>query len=256
MSLPKSHMRQDDTGLPTLPQDVHFGAEQIGWQALGPAIACTILATLAVALRWYTRCKISRCLGLDDWVILFSMTLAWCMCAIIGAEMNEGLGVVRGRNIDAPHLAKLVIINDDLWALAVNITKASIIAQYLRILIGRKTRICCFVILALLLPATCWAIFGGTFLCTPVAKLWSPRIPGHCMNAQAYWLSAASVNMGLDFIVLLLPLPAITSLRLPRRQKICLVLAFILGFFVCIVSVVRLATVFITAQRGRLIGKH
>jgi hypothetical protein len=52
---------------------VQFGTREIGWLALGPAIACTALATVAVALRWYTRCRISRCLGLDDYVILFSM---------------------------------------------------------------------------------------------------------------------------------------------------------------------------------------
>lgn len=55
------------------PISTSFGAEEIGWQALGPAIAGTSLATAVVALRWYTRCRLARCVGGDDVIILFSM---------------------------------------------------------------------------------------------------------------------------------------------------------------------------------------
>jgi len=178
------------------------------------------------------------------------------MCAIIGAELNEGLGVYEGgRAVDATHLAKLVVINNDLWALVVNITKASILAQYLRIFSSRIVRSLCYVLFLLLVPAVLWIVFAGTFLCRPVAKLWNPSISGECMDPHSYWLSAAGINIGLDFLVLLLPLPAITSLHLPRRQKICIVLVFLLGFFVCIVSIVRLSTVDIYASKGELVGK-
>lgn len=58
------------------PISTSFGAEEIGWQALGPAIACTIIATTFVTLRWYTRSRLAHCLGLDDVVILFSIVSA------------------------------------------------------------------------------------------------------------------------------------------------------------------------------------
>ena len=45
----------------------------IGWQALGPAIACTALASLVVATRWYARLHLVRCVGWDDYVILLSL---------------------------------------------------------------------------------------------------------------------------------------------------------------------------------------
>lgn len=54
-------------------ETAHFGVEDIGWQALGPAVACTTLSTAVVVLRWYTRCRLARCLGLDDYVILLSV---------------------------------------------------------------------------------------------------------------------------------------------------------------------------------------
>lgn len=58
------------------PISTSFGAEEIGWQALGPAIACTILATTVVTLRWYARCRLARCLGVDDVIVLFSIVSA------------------------------------------------------------------------------------------------------------------------------------------------------------------------------------
>ena len=48
-------------------------AHDIGWQALGPAIAFTILATVIVTLRWYARYGVAQCVGPDDYVVLISL---------------------------------------------------------------------------------------------------------------------------------------------------------------------------------------
>ncbi|KAK1055754.1 hypothetical protein LTR33_014061 [Friedmanniomyces endolithicus] len=228
----------------------HFGADDIGWQALGPAIACVAASTCVVALRWYTRCRIVRCLGWDDYVILLSLLLAWAMLALIATAVHLGIGVAHISPMETATLTNLVIANNDLWALLVNITKASILAQYLRIFSGPRTRALCYLLLATLLPAAAWAVLGGTLLCSPAAKLWNPWLPGHCISAQRYWLSVACTDIGLDFLVLLLPLPAITALHLPRAQKLSLVLVFALGFVVCGVSIARLCTVLLASEAG------
>ncbi|KAK3073367.1 hypothetical protein LTR53_005119 [Teratosphaeriaceae sp. CCFEE 6253] len=235
------------------PTVAHFGAKDIGWQALGPAIACVAVSTCVVALRWYTRCRLVRCVGWDDYVILLSMLLAWAMCAIIGAAVHQGVGVVHGSPLEISIVTKLVVANNDLWSVLVNVTKASILMQYLRIFQGPKTRAACYGLLATLVPVTLWAVLGGTLLCTPAAKLWDPEIPGHCLSAQRYWVSVACINIGLDFLVLLLPIPAIAALRLPRKQKVTMLMVFLLGFFVCAISVSRLASVLVTAKSGAII---
>ena len=177
------------------------------------------------------------------------------MTAIIGAEVNEGVGVMSGRDVHPSDIAKLVVANNILWALTTKITKVSILLQYLRIFSSRTVRWLCYLLMFLTLPSLGWAVFGGTFLCRPVAKLWEPRIPGHCMSAQRYWLSAAGINIIMDFFILALPMPAVTSLRLPRKQKFAVLLVFLLGFFVSLVSIVRLVTVYVTAQQGNFVGK-
>lgn len=171
------------------------------------------------------------------------------MCIIIGVSIGEGVGHYEGHmNLQA--IAKLIVAFNTLWSILVNTTKASILAQYLRIFDGKWTRRSCYSILFLLLPATCWGIFGGIFLCRPVAKIWNPQIPGHCRRAQTYWSSVSAVDIFLDFWTLFLPMPSIAGLHLPRKQKIATMLAFMLGFVVCIVGVARMATVLASSEKG------
>jgi hypothetical protein len=75
-----SHVQDKATDWAPTPISTSFGSEEIGWQALGPAIACTVLATAVVTLRWYTRCRLARCLGVDDVVILLSIVSTHCNC--------------------------------------------------------------------------------------------------------------------------------------------------------------------------------
>ncbi|RMY70277.1 hypothetical protein D0863_05897 [Hortaea werneckii] len=153
-----------------------------------------------------------------------------------------------------PLITILIITTNNLWALTVSVTKASILMQYLRIFSAPRVRIACYILLVSLLPAVCWAVLGGTLLCRPVRKLWDPQVQGGaCMSAEKYWVSVAGLDIGLDGLVLVLPLPGIWGLRLPRRQKGGLVVVFLLGFFVCAVSVVRLLTVFLVARTEDLV---
>ncbi|KAI6816928.1 hypothetical protein KC366_g1544 [Hortaea werneckii] len=222
----------------------HFGARDIGWQALGPAIACAILSTAVVGLRWYTRARLVRCLGWDDYVILLSLILSWTMTALIAAAVAYGIGTYPSTTTSSTNsstspstiqktlslITILIVSTNNLWALTVSVTKASILMQYLRIFSNPRVRILCYCLLAALLPAVLWAVLGGTLLCRPVSKLWDPAVKaGRCMSAEKYWLSVAGLDIGLDVLVLVLPLPGIWGLRLPRRQKVALVVVFLLG---------------------------
>ncbi|KAK5008077.1 hypothetical protein LTR28_004466 [Elasticomyces elasticus] len=242
--------------VPVTPVAAAEAPTNIGWNALAPTIAMTVLASTVVTLRWYTRVRI---------------ILAFVMCGIVAAgesqatmlrviriadiipfaEVDTGIGDHGWRdNLSLlPAIAKLVLSNNCIYTLIINITKLSILAQYLRVFNGRIVRSITHCLIFLLLPATCWATFGGVFLCRPVAKYWHLEIAGHCMNVKSYWVSAAAVNIVLDLCVLVLPMPAIASLHLPRKQKRGLLLVFALGFFVCIVSIARLVVVHEAAER-------
>lgn len=85
--------------------------------------------------------------------------------------------------------------------------------------------------------------FVNIFPCRPIAALFQDPIPAHatCTDIVTLYLSSAPVNIITDLATLVLPMPILTSLRLPRKQKIILLITFSFGVFVAVVDVVRIA---------------
>lgn len=79
--------------------------------------------------------------------------------------------------------------------------------------------------------------------CRPIAAAWASPVPdsAHCTNIVTVYLSSAPLNIITDLAILFLPMPILTSMRLPKKQKIILVITFGFGIFVAVVDVVRIA---------------
>jgi len=148
-----------------------------------------------------------------------------------------------GRPFLMPDTAKLILAGNIVYHLVTNITKASIITQYLRLFHEPTMRRLCHTTYILLFLAAAWGVLGGTFVCTPVRKFWDLSVEGSCWSASNYWVSAAAVSVAMDFWVWMLPMPVIGKLRLGKRQMWGVVAVFALGGIVCAVSVVRLVLV-------------
>ncbi|KFY05662.1 hypothetical protein V491_09070 [Pseudogymnoascus sp. VKM F-3775] len=86
--------------------------------------------------------------------------------------------------------------------------------------------------------------FIKLFRCTPMAAGWqfTPTDSDyHCIDVVVIHLSTMPLNILSDLAIILLPLPVISTLRLPRRQKLILVLMLTLAALVVVVGVVRIA---------------
>ena len=83
----------------------------------------------------------------------------------------------------------------------------------------------------------------NTFQCRPVGAAFETPIPASasCEDIVTLYLSSAPLNIITDLAIFFLPMPILTAMRLPRRQKIILVITFGFGFFVAIVDVIRIA---------------
>jgi hypothetical protein len=60
-----------------------------------------------------------------------------------------------------------------------------------------------------------------------------------CLDQVILYVVSAPINLVTDIAVFLIPLPLLTSLRLPRKQKIILLLTFSTGLFVIALGVLR-----------------
>lgn len=123
-------------------------------------------------------------------------------------------------------------------------TKTSILVFYLTL--SKSHRAFRWGVLATLLVVN----VGGAALtvlnivqCRPIgAAFVNPVPPGaHCTDIVTLYLSSAPLNIITDLATLFLPMPILTSMRLPKKQKTILVVTFGFGVFVAAVDVVRIA---------------
>jgi hypothetical protein len=100
-------------------------------------------------------------------------------------------------------------------------TKVSILVQLLRVFPTRHFRISCYYMLAIVLVYGTWAASSNLFICNPVSFFWNngPDKIGYCMDRKSIWYTNAAVNIAQDLIIILLPMPLVRTLQIPRSQK-------------------------------------
>ena len=67
------------------------------------------------------------------------------------------------------------------------------------------------------------------FICWPVERFWTPLLPGRCLDFNAFFLALGITETIIDTAILVLPIRMISTLRLPRRDRIVLSGIFLLG---------------------------
>jgi hypothetical protein len=143
-----------------------------------------------------------------------------------------------------------------LYHLSIHLVKASFMFQYLRLFSHIRPMVyTCYAILVCSLGAAVWGVFGVIFLCSPVHKYWHIAVAGTCTNAESHFWSTSIIGIVLDWTIWLLPIPVIGRLRLPRRQRIGLLVVFGLGGIACMVSIIRFVLVHQAAHKGNITGE-
>ena len=74
-----------------------------------------------------------------------------------------------------------------------------------------------------------WTILSSIFFCIPVRGFWDSSIHSNCLPKKPFWLLSACLNIATDLTIFLLPMPVLTTLTLPWRQKVGVVFIFGVG---------------------------
>ncbi|PWY86248.1 MFS general substrate transporter, partial [Aspergillus heteromorphus CBS 117.55] len=121
--------------------------------------------------------------------------------------------------------------------------KSSILVFYLTLTQGEKIfRWANYVTLFVVNAAGLALTLVNVFQCDPVSAAVAYPLPAgaQCIDILTLYLSSSPVNIVTDLAILFLPNPILTQMRLPRKQKIILVITFSFGFFVAVVDVIRI----------------
>ncbi|QGA13596.1 hypothetical protein EYB26_001246 [Talaromyces marneffei] len=205
-----------------------------------------VLASIFVALRFVSRVGVVRKVVLHDYLILLAWVIDFGFVFAICYGTTKGLGL---HQQDVPPSSNAALNTSEyvanvLYNPVLMVLKTSILTFY--IVLSKTNKIFRWAIFATILVVNAAGIaltMVNIFQCEPVsAAIWLPANGNaNCFSIVTIYLSSAPVNLITDVAIFFLPLPILTQLRLPRKQKLILIITFSFGFFTAVVDVIRVA---------------
>ena len=129
-------------------------------------------------------------------------------------------------------------------------TKIAVCLLYLRVLSFRHARYVVYAALALIVVLNgIYTLYVVLTACNPLTAFWSYDPTATCRPDRDWYINTG-LHIGTDFMLYILPLAVVISLRVNLRQKLALYGVMLLGLLVCLLSVVRFWD--ITQQHTRL----
>lgn len=212
---------------------------------LAVTIVFLVLCTLFVFFRMVSRAAIVKKISVDDYFIVSAWVIAVGISSAICYGCAWGLGR-HERSIPDEWQENLRIadyIFSVLYQPALMTTKTSILAFYLSLPTSNKNfKWACIATLFVVNAGGLALGLFTIFQCRPVGAAFQVPKPhsSHCTDIITIYLSSTPLNIITDLALLFLPMPVLTGMHLPRKQKIILVITFSFGAFVAAVDVVRL----------------
>ncbi|KAK3348984.1 hypothetical protein B0T25DRAFT_569643 [Lasiosphaeria hispida] len=219
--------------------------ETIAYRLIIVAVLFPVLALVFLVLRLFSATCIIRKWHLDDYFILVAFFIALANSIVCIVQTRYGLG----RHMwditpaDLQLFLKLGMIGGALtYNLATLFIKVSILSFYLRFSVDRAFRNTVYFVMLATVGYTFPNSILFLYVCTPMQSYWDFSVVGTCVNINAAFHTANTLNMVTDFTILLLPIWMLRPLRAPLMKKIGVTLILMAGGFVCAVSLVRMIT--------------
>ncbi|KAI1650452.1 uncharacterized protein F4817DRAFT_261547 [Daldinia loculata] len=229
-----------------------FSAETCGIEGEDRRDLIRILAMVFGAiglLAFILRCT-ARLIGPHDWghddtVMCFVMVLAIGLAGISIPITDNGLGLDMWfvPHDDITEVLRLYFFDELLYITALALTKISILFFYLKVFPKRSFRLCTYALIAINLVYAITYDLLLIFQCNPIKGAWlqwDGEFETQCISINVLGWSAAAINIALDLAVIILPLPELFALSLSLRKRLQIIAMFTVGFFITIVSIVRL----------------
>ncbi|KAH6690622.1 fucose permease [Plectosphaerella plurivora] len=216
----------------------------------GPAVFAVTLATLVLAsvfvfARLFCRYFIVKNLTWDDKIMVLAWLFTFGLCFTICFGTTQGLGMydddIPLHNENA--LRRCEYVFSILYNPALMAMKTSILVFYLRLSKNTQKvlRYASWVTLVIVNLSGAVLTLINIFQCRPVSAAWQPlEANGSCVPLLIEFICTAPINIITNLVIVALPIPVLTGMRLPPRQKYILVFTFSLGIFVTVVDVVRI----------------
>ncbi|KAI9673328.1 MAG: hypothetical protein M1829_004094 [Trizodia sp. TS-e1964] len=200
------------------------------------------LAYMAVGLRLLARHIRKARIGLDDYGVILSLKIICTTMIAVGifdgAHFGLGKHSVRIGLDNFEKYLPLGYAFEVLYVVNITTTRFAVLLLYRRLFIARSFRIALYTISIFVLAWGITFFFLILLQCVPIPSIYTQE-DGYCLDRAKIFLPSAGIGIAIDFAILILPMPTVWKLEIPRREKFALMGIFLLGGFVCIASIVR-----------------
>ncbi|KAK9415008.1 putative integral membrane protein [Seiridium unicorne] len=200
------------------------------------------LATVAVGFRLRARFVQKLKLGLDDWLILAALALAFSYCCLVlygsfDASIGQDLSTITPD--EYTNYQKHLFFGVILAHLSYGFVKLAVLQFYKRIFAVRNFLLYANITIAVVIMFMIAATFTQIFSAWPISNWWTLG-ETYTINYGAFLTSFAAIDLVLDIVILCLPVPVIHSLHINKSRKFLLLGVFWMGFFCVVATSVRL----------------
>ena len=158
------------------------------------------------------------------------------LCAVNLSLVHIGFGrheqEILASGITARQISIMTFASHFPYCTGITLVKLSALFFYARVFQdSRVFRSCLWATGALVVGW--WIVFVvlTIWTCTPPRKQWDPDTPGHCINFILVFKITTALNVLIDVIILVLPLPILSKLHTTLGRKLILVGAFVVGYW-------------------------
>ncbi|KAI8931157.1 hypothetical protein NX059_011510 [Plenodomus lindquistii] len=232
----------------------------------------TSISTVIVGLRYYCRHFLMGSISASDHFMLTAVALSWGNF-VINYYQDETSSKFRPSYIRIPE--KRPEVEETLrgqlitWWLyrityiaALCFVKLSLLFFYRAIGTQRKFRIIVHTTMAFVSLYSLAGCIAGFFQCQNISDSWSTtnyfaqfdRNPNtqqtqlKCFDPTKLWVFCGAANLLTDVVILLMPIPALLSLRIPVSKRLALIAIFSVGIMAIVASSVRMWVMVLWAE--------
>ncbi|RAQ40894.1 integral membrane protein [Aspergillus flavus] len=206
--------------------------------------ALLAIATAGLLVRLFVRIRYLTGINLDDLLCLTSWIFTFVLCVTCMMMTKYGFGKHIGTVQDFGDRAmflKLDFVTMLSYVLALGAIKISFCLLYLHIFPGKKFRMACWWLLAILVAETIEEVLVVIFQCWPVHKAWDATglVEGKCVDMTLFYYANFGIKLATDVALFAMPIPKVLRLKMEVGKRVGLVMMFSLGLLVCVTSIIR-----------------
>uniref|UniRef100_A0A8H7K8U6 Rhodopsin domain-containing protein n=1 Tax=Bionectria ochroleuca TaxID=29856 RepID=A0A8H7K8U6_BIOOC len=218
-------------------------AQDKGPSILGVCISVTVLSTIFVIMRLFTRQKIMGALHLDDYLVTLATFSEWAnvAMAIMAVKSGNGKHFALLTKDEKQNAIFWTILGFPFGIVAFGTPKLAVASLLIRLMNPNKfNKICLWAVSGLCLATLLGCVVILYAQCTPAYSQWNFDVAGTCISKWVlvdYAIFAGGFSAFVDLYLALYPASVLWTLQINLRKKIALCVALGIGSIATVVAI-------------------